>query len=128
MENWQTKEYKNKIASQLSAENLNEYQLIYEDDTRLYDYILELQQNPDAHNLFELLSAIRFLRFQRQYVWRWEKVRNFITLYETLPFSGLSQRQTYKMTCPQVFWFANIKGFYEWVDTGKADEGDNEQT
>lgn len=128
MENWQTKEFKSKIAAQLSAENLNEYQLIYEDDTRLYDYILELQQNPDAHNLFELLSAIRFLRFQRQYVWRWEKVRNFITLYETLPFSGLSQRQTYKMTCPQVFWFANIKGFYEWVDTGKADKGDNEQT
>jgi phage terminase large subunit-like protein len=128
MENWQTKEFKNKIASQLSAENLNEYQLIYEDDTRLYDYILELQQNPDAHNLFELLAAIRFLRFQRQYVWRWEKVRNFITLYEILPFSGLSQRQTYKMTCPQAFWFATIKGFYEWVYTGKADKGDNEIT
>lgn len=117
MEYWETKEFKQRKVMELQSIDLGEYDLRPEGETRLADYIAGNRENPDGHNLFEILSVLRFLSFMRKYVFRYQKVRNFVMLYETLKFSGLTGRRTYTLTPIQYFQFAAIKGFYEWVET-----------
>lgn len=82
-------------------------------DSRLNVYIYSVIGNPDGHNLYELLSLLRFFRFLDTYIFKPKKVRKFITLYERLKFSGLKGRTRYKLTPIQVFQFASILGFYK---------------
>lgn len=117
MEKWETQEYKSQVLRQLRAIDFSEYDLTDGGETRLLEYCSEVRDKPDGHNLFELLAVIRFFRFMRQYVFRWRKVHNYVMLYESLKFSGLTGRQSYKATPVQYFQFANIKGFYEWKET-----------
>ncbi len=82
-------------------------------DKRLTMYAKGLTQQPDAHNLYELLALERFLRMLGEYCFRIDMVRQFIDFYELLKFSGVHGRQRYSMTPVQVFQFANIIGFYK---------------
>lgn len=81
-------------------------------DRRLSQYARELIARPEAHNLYELLALDRFLRMLDRYDFRIDRVKQFITFYEQLKFSGQHGRQSYRMTPVQVFQFANIMGFY----------------
>lgn len=79
-------------------------------DARLEAYALELTDNPDAHNLYELLGLRRFYSLFDRYEWRASRVRRFFDFYETLRFSGVNGRQRYKLTPVQAFEFASIFG------------------
>lgn len=118
MEYWETKAYKNQAVDRLRSIRYEDYELVHDGETRLQEYVTEVRDNPDGHNLFEILAVLRFFRFRRQYVFRWAAVHRFAALYETLKFSGLTGRRSYCLTPIQLFQFANIKGFYEWVPVG----------
>lgn len=81
-------------------------------DKRLNIYIEECIKHPNSHNLYELLSVLRFFHFLDKYDFDIGEVRGFITFYEFLKFSGVNGATRYKLTPVQVFQFANIKGFY----------------
>lgn len=117
MEYWETKEFKQRKVMELQSINLDEYDLQPEGETRLLEYITANHDYPEDHNVFEILAVLRFLKFMRKYVFRYQKIKNFALLYETLKFSGLAGRRSYRLTPVQYFQFAAIKGFYEWVDT-----------
>lgn len=125
---WQSREYKAQKAAELAAVNLDDYNLVDGEDSRLRDYIRSVAADPDAHNLYEILAALRFLEFMRRYTFRWDKVRRFVRLYESLKFSGPTGRRRYRLTPLQFFQFASIKGFYTWTDMGPASAHDNRIT
>lgn len=81
-------------------------------DKRLNSYVRSVIDNPEGHNLYELLSILRFFKFLDKYIFKPSEVRKFIVFYERLKFSGLKGRTRYKLTPVQVFQFANILGFY----------------
>ena len=81
-------------------------------DPRLNTYIRSVIDNPNDHNLYELLSLRRFFRLMDTYIFKSSEVRKFIIFYELLKFSGTKGRTRYKLTPIQVFQFANIFGFY----------------
>lgn len=95
-------------------------------DVRLFDYVKNVQQNPDMHNLREIQAVVRFLSFMNRYYFWTEKVTQFTQMYESLKFSGLEGRQSYKLTPIQYFLFASMKGFYKWEYTGET-EGEDRQ-
>ena len=80
-------------------------------DIRLNTYIKSVRADPDGHNLYELLSIVRFFRLMDTYLFKIGEVKKFIVFYESLQFSGLNGRTRYKLTPIQVFQFANILGF-----------------
>src|SRR5574344_1519790 len=80
-----------------------------ETDERLPIYLNQCIDNPDRHNLYELLAVKRFFEFMDKFEFRSGKVREFITLFEYLKFSGTSGSTTINATPVQVFQFANIK-------------------
>lgn len=82
-------------------------------DKRLNVYLRLVIDNPEEHNLYELLSILRFFRLLNTYIFKSKEVRKFILFYERLKFSGLKGRNRYKLTPIQVFQFANILGFYK---------------
>lgn len=81
-------------------------------DERLPLYIKTCISNPERHNLYELLSILRFFYFLDKYDYRPGEVRQFIVLFENLKFSGDKGATKIKATPVQIFQFANIKGFY----------------
>lgn len=46
----------------------------------------------------------------------------FVALYESLKFSGINGRRSYKLTPVQYFQFASILGFYRWEDIGSVED------
>lgn len=115
-----TEAYKTEKADELQGIDLDTYQLDTI-DARLYKYIAEVRNNPDAHNLYEVLAVLKFLRLMREYVFRPSKVKKFVKLYESLKFSGMDGRRCYKLTPIQYFQFASILGFFRWEDVGSAE-------
>lgn len=96
---------------QLQAVNISAY-MLEATDPRLLHYVTEVSNNPEGHNLYEILGVLSFFRKLDQYVWKRSKVKKIIRFYECLKFSGLKGRRSYKMTPIQVFQYANIFGFY----------------
>ena len=92
-------------------------------DPRLLHYVTEVANNPDGHNLYEILGVLAFFRKLDRYTWKRGKVKKIIRFYECLKFSGIKGRRSYKMTPIQVFQYANIFGFFREVEvedeTGK---------
>ena len=80
-------------------------------DARLYRYVAQVRDNPDLHNLYEILGVLRFFQLLDKYQWRAKAVRNFFRFYELLRFSGVNGRRSYKLTPVQCFQFASIFGF-----------------
>ena len=81
-------------------------------DVRLGEYLRGCIDNPDKHNLYELLAVKRFFDLHDRHEYRPAPVREFITLFEFLKFSGTDGATQIKATPVQIFQFANIKGFY----------------
>ncbi len=80
-------------------------------DKRIGDYVFGVIDNPELHNLYEILGVRRFLRMLDMYDWKPSRVRNFFNFYEALRFSGMKGRRHYRLTPVQAFQFANIFGF-----------------
>lgn len=114
---------KARAASELSALDVRPYDL-EGTDGRLLSYVEGVRGDPDGHNLYEILSVLRYFRLRDRYLWRPDKVRRFIRFYEKLKFSGMKGRRCYKLTPVQVFQFASIMGFYarEMGVDGKEEE------
>ncbi|WP_195356579.1 terminase large subunit domain-containing protein [Bacteroides cellulosilyticus] len=102
---------KKETVSKLSELDYHKYDL-GKTDSRLNTYIESVISDPDGHNLYELLSIVRFFRLLDTYLFKTGEVKKFIVFYESLQFSGLKGRTRYKLTPIQVFQFANILGFY----------------
>lgn len=115
--------YKDEVAAELKAENLDGYRL-HEIDARLDKYVREVVTNDEAHNVYELLAVKKFLRLKREYTFKVGKVQKFAKFYEGLKFSGMDGRRCYKLTPVQYFQFANMLGFYRWEYVGETDETD----
>lgn len=86
-------------------------QALIDTDVRIGVYVFGVVDNPDAHNLYEILGVQRFLQMLDKYQWKAGRVRNFIRFYEALRFSGFRGRTRYRLTPVQAFQFANIFGF-----------------
>lgn len=115
-----TKEYKQQRVDELLAIEIERFQLDAI-DMRLWSYISQVRNEPEKHNLYEILAILKFLRLMDTYVFRPSKVKKFTKLYESLKFSGMDGRRCYKLTHIQYFQFASILGFYKWEDVGKAE-------
>lgn len=104
------REAKRLASEKLCSVDLGEY-FLGEIDHRLLEYFRNLIADTDAHNVYELLAALKFLRLRKSYSFVKSEAVNFITFYESLKFSGQDGRQSYKLTPVQVFQFASIMGF-----------------
>lgn len=112
-EEW--KERKAKFVKQLQAVPIPAY-MLEATDPRLLRYVTEVADNPDGHNLYEILGVLAFFRKLDRYTWKRGKVKKIIRFYECLKFSGIKGRRSYKMTPIQIFQYANIFGFYREVE------------
>lgn len=114
-EKQQERRFKATVAAQLQADRRiypQRYKIALNDtDKRLGDYVFEVIDRPEAHNLYELLAIKRFFAMLDQYDWKPKRVRHFFKFYEALRFNGVTGRQRYKLTPVQCFQFANIFGF-----------------
>lgn len=84
---------------------------LVETDRRIGDYVYGVIDNPERHNLYELLAVKRFFRMLDRYEWCPKRVKHFFRFYQALRFSGINGRTRYKLTPVQAFQFANIFGF-----------------
>ena len=99
------------VTSALAATPIADYRLC-EVDARLECYVMEVAQNPDAHNLYEQLAVMRFFRLADKYGINATEVHRIFALYENLHFPGKSGLQKYALTPVQTFQFASIYGFW----------------
>ena len=102
-------------------------------DQRLYEYFIGIMYNPDLHNGYEILCAVKFLRLLRTYEFNERKVRQIIALREgewTQDERGRWQHVRGGIKCPgtdtahvyrwqpfQVFVLASVFGFHHWFNT-----------
>lgn len=111
----QWREYKGNVVEELQRNSsvyaTKFYYVLVETDKRIGDYVFSVIDNPEAHNLYEILGVRRFLRMLDKYEWKAKRVRHFFKFYETIRFSGLRGRTRYKLTPVQAYQFANIYGF-----------------
>lgn len=84
---------------------------LVETDRRIGDYVYGVIDNPERHNLYELLAVKRFFHMLDRYEWSPKRVKHFFRFYQALRFSGINGRTRYKLTPVQTFQFANIFGF-----------------
>lgn len=103
-------------------------------DNRLYDYIRGLADNPNVHNAYEILGAIRFLRLLDTYVKDVDTFRLIVYKYEGLwqqeyeggPWhhvrDGIRQPGTsgatyYRLQPFQIFVLASMFLLRAWIST-----------
>ena len=79
-------------------------------DDRLSEYIRNVVENWQCHNLYEILAINRFFNILEKYTFDVKAVRRFIKFYEFIKFNGTNSRTRYKLTPIQVFQYANIYG------------------
>ena len=113
MERWQ--QYKTDIVEDIQRGRsiyASRYRrALIDTDKRIGDYVFSVIDNPDKHNLYEILGVRRFLMMLDKYDWKPKRVKRFFKFYQALRFSGLKGRTRYKLTPVQAFQFANIYGF-----------------
>lgn len=104
-------------------------------DGRLFEFIDGVATNePDTHNLYEVLGVLKFLRVfatypfdvqrvqtvLRHYEGRWTENHQYIEGSGGLKFSGLQGRRHYQLTPIQVYMLTLPFGPHRWVDTGAS--------
>ena len=116
-------------------------------DPRLADYLNDLQNNsglldnmPDHHNAYEILSAVKFLRLLRTYETDIETFRDVVYKYEGvweqrngvwhhieggLRHPGTTGPMYYRLQPFQVFVLASMFLFKVWINT-EAEAGTRE--
>lgn len=80
-------------------------------DSRIMEYCRSVMNDPEPHNLYEILGVRRFFSLMRQFAWNRRRVRRFYRFYEMLRFNGAGGRRRYRLTPVQCFQFASIFGF-----------------
>lgn len=109
-EKQQLRDCKQKVASKLLS-LVNRSSIYLEDtDPRIGVYIRMVAEDPDLHNLYEILGCVRYFDIRKRYGWNQRRVKNFFRFYETLRFNGATGRQRYRLTPIQCFQFASIFG------------------
>ena len=106
------RDLKKRAVHDLCSVNLDLYPILDKTDKRLRKYIESIQDNPEAHNLYEVLAAVRFFNHLDKYIFKTKVVKKYIVLYESLIFNGMKGKVRYKLTPIQVFQFSSILGFY----------------
>ena len=91
------RELKSFTVARLQSINVDPYGLCNA-DVRLRDYVQQCISDPDAHNLYELLSITRFFQHLDIYEFRSKEVIKFIRFYERLKFTGKKGKTRYKLT------------------------------
>ena len=102
-------------------------------EPRLKEYFDGLQAEPDAHNGYEILCGVKFLRLLRTYEFNERKVRQVIRLREGewqqdsrgrwqhisggIQCPGTDTAHVYRWQPFQIFVLASVFGFYTWFDT-----------
>ena len=81
------REAKRLAIERLRGADLGRY-LLRSIDARLLKYFKTLTSKPEAHNVYELLAAVKFLRLLETYSYDTSAAVNFIHFYEFLKFSG----------------------------------------
>lgn len=113
IERW--REYKAGVVDELQRERwtiLDRYRgALVDTDGRIGAYVLKVIDEPEGHNVYELLGVRRFLRLLDRYEWKAGRVKRFFRFYEALRFNGIKGRTRYRLTPVQAFQFANIFGF-----------------
>lgn len=80
---------------------------------RLCAYFDGVSEDPDAHNTWEVMACVKFFRLAERYEFRASAVTDFVHFYESLKFSGVDGRRSYRLTGVQIFQFASMLGFYD---------------
>lgn len=111
----QFRQLKRKVSAELAAIRptiLQDYKkALLVTDGRLGEYVCNVIDHSDAHNLYELLGVKRFFAMLDKYDWNILRVQQFFDFYEMLRFNGVNGRTRYKLTPVQCFQFANMFGF-----------------
>lgn len=79
---------------------------------RLRDYIAGCIEEPERHNLYELLAIPRFAGHVAKYLYFPEMVARIVRFFEALPQPSAKGRVYVKMSPVQLFQYACIYGFY----------------
>lgn len=111
----------------------NQRQTVAGIEPRLEEYFIDLWANPNDHNGYEILCAVKFLRLLRTYEFNHKKVRQVIRLREGewqqdrqgtwrhvrggISQPGTSGPMVYRWQPFQVFVLASVFGFRAWIDT-----------
>ena len=108
------REFKAQVVEELQANRdmyLKKYAYaLASTDQRMQDYVCQVIDNPDDHNLYEHLKIRRFFLMLDKWEWKPKRAKKKIRLFEKLKFSGTSGRRCVKLSPVQVFSFANIYG------------------
>ena len=103
-------------------------------DPRLVEYFDGMVREPEMHNGYEMLCAVKFLRLLRTYDFDLKKVRQVIRLREGewqhngrtwqyvrggIACPGTTGATIYRWEPFQVFVLASVFGFKAWIDTKK---------
>ena len=102
-------------------------------DQRLWEYFVGIMYNPDLHNGYEILCAVKFLRLLRTYEFNEKRVQQIIKLREGewekdengrwhhvrggIKCPGTDTAHVYRWQPFQVFVLASVFGFHTWFDT-----------
>lgn len=105
-------EAKAEVSVELGETDIGGYGLA-EVDPRIEEYVREVTEHSEAHNVYEQLAVRHFLRMVDRYGLDAVEVRRFFMFYESLYFPGVKGQQTYRLTPVQCFQFASIFGFWE---------------
>lgn len=102
-------------------------------DPRLQDYFVGISDNPELHNGYEILCAVKFLRLMRTYEFNERRVQQIIQLREGewtqdergrwhhvrggIKCPGTDTAHVYRWQPFQVFVLASVFGFHTWFNT-----------
>lgn len=102
-------------------------------DTRLAEYFGGMIANPELHNGYEILGAVKFLRLMNTYEYNTERVQQVIRLREGdwakdekgrwrhlrggIKCPGTDTAHVYRWQPFQVFVLASVFGFHHWFNT-----------
>lgn len=103
--------YKVKAIGDLQQAIIDHPEWMEDTDARIGEYLVKVAENPEGHNLYEILGCVRYFELRERYAWNEKRVKNFFRFYESLRFNGATGRRKYKLTPVQCFQFANIFGF-----------------
>jgi phage terminase large subunit-like protein len=122
-------------AHEILCRRLDDYMLmaLKAIDPRLHDYFVGISDNPELHNGYEILCAVKFLRLMRTYEFNERKVQQIIKLREGewtqdergrwkhvsggIKCPGTDTAHVYRWQSFQVFVLASVFGFHTWFNT-----------
>ena len=127
-----TKEEKDRAVILLHNNFCRQYDDVEQIEPRLADYFLDIQNQPQYHNAYEILGAVKFLRLLNTYETDIDTFRDVIYKYEGiweqrdgiwhhvdggLKHPGTTGPRYYRLQPFQVFVLASMFLFKVWINT-----------